>query len=219
MKINKHIGEEFSVLHGAIAKIIEYYDYKHVLVEFQDEYKARKITSINNLKMGKVLNPYSPTICGVGIVGEEDIHGENEALYFRWKAMIDRCYNENNKSYSNYGGKGVTVCSDWLLFANYKNDIKSMHNYDKIKEGWHIDKDIKGGTVYCKENCVICSPGENSIKASETLKKSNESGVIGVHKSGRKWRAQIVVNGVRDYKDFETIEEAIAYQKHRKGYE
>lgn len=28
--------------------------------------------------------------------------------------MKDRCYNEKNKSYKNYGGRGITICQEWL---------------------------------------------------------------------------------------------------------
>ncbi len=28
--------------------------------------------------------------------------------------MIERCYNSNNKSFSNYGGRGIEVCKEWI---------------------------------------------------------------------------------------------------------
>lgn len=33
--------------------------------------------------------------------------------YGRWKNMMDRCYNEKCKSYPDYGGRGISVCSAW----------------------------------------------------------------------------------------------------------
>lgn len=35
-------------------------------------------------------------------------------LYFIWQNMKDRCTNQNNKNYKNYGGRGIEVCDDWL---------------------------------------------------------------------------------------------------------
>lgn len=37
--------------------------------------------------------------------------------------MKDRCYNEHNKQYKDYGGRGIKICDDWLnnntLFFNW----------------------------------------------------------------------------------------------------
>jgi hypothetical protein len=34
--------------------------------------------------------------------------------YKAWKAMIARCYNPRNASYTRYGGRGIRVCPEWL---------------------------------------------------------------------------------------------------------
>ena len=33
--------------------------------------------------------------------------------YKVWNALLQRCYNPRNKRYTDYGGRGVTVCDDW----------------------------------------------------------------------------------------------------------
>lgn len=30
-----------------------------------------------------------------------------------WRGMKNRCYNPNESSYANYGGRGITVCKEW----------------------------------------------------------------------------------------------------------
>lgn len=41
-------------------------------------------------------------------------HGMSKSKLFTiWWAMICRCENENNKSYPNYGGRGICVCDEW----------------------------------------------------------------------------------------------------------
>lgn len=32
-----------------------------------------------------------------------------------YSGMIQRCYNRNNSTYEHYGGRGITVCKEWLL--------------------------------------------------------------------------------------------------------
>lgn len=36
------------------------------------------------------------------------------------RRMISRCYNQNDRSYHLYGGRGITIDSDWLQFENFK---------------------------------------------------------------------------------------------------
>lgn len=35
-------------------------------------------------------------------------------LYGIWRGMNDRCFNPKSTSYENYGGRGITICQDWL---------------------------------------------------------------------------------------------------------
>lgn len=64
-------------------------------------------------------------------------HGLSETKeYHSWEAMKSRCYNENNESYSYYGGRGITVCNRWLdSFENFINDMgeaPKKHSLDRI---------------------------------------------------------------------------------------
>lgn len=36
-----------------------------------------------------------------------------------WDSMIYRCTNPNSRVYSKYGGRGITVCSEWLSFTSF----------------------------------------------------------------------------------------------------
>ena len=38
----------------------------------------------------------------------------NSRLYSIYRGMKDRCYNQNMPEYHNYGGRGVTICDEWL---------------------------------------------------------------------------------------------------------
>lgn len=63
--------------------------------------------------------------------------------------MKDRCYNPNNKSYKNYGERGIKICEEWL------NDNKKFFEWslnNGYEEGLSIDR-INVNDNYCPENC------------------------------------------------------------------
>lgn len=61
--------------------------------------------------------------------------------------MRSRCLNKNNKSYPEYGGKGITICSRWENFENFFADMgeppTNKHSLDRIN----------GKSNYYPENC------------------------------------------------------------------
>jgi len=38
-----------------------------------------------------------------------------------WYNMKTRCFNKNNGQYVDYGGRGITICEEWLDFMNFYN--------------------------------------------------------------------------------------------------
>lgn len=80
----------------------------------------------------------------------------NKRLYGVYKAMVDRCYNKDNKRYRDYGALGVTVCNEWLgengydVFAEW-----AMNNGYQVDAEWGettIDR-IDATKGYYPENC------------------------------------------------------------------
>jgi hypothetical protein len=43
--------------------------------------------------------------------------------YLCWQNMIQRCTNPKNNSWSDYGGRGITVCIQWETFENFLADM------------------------------------------------------------------------------------------------
>lgn len=70
------------------------------------------------------------------------------AEYSAWQNMINRCVDETNKSYKNYGGRGIIVCDRWIAsFDNFILDVGNRptlnHSLDRI--------DVRGN--YEPSNC------------------------------------------------------------------
>jgi hypothetical protein len=48
----------------------------------------------------------------------------NRGEYGAWSNMKNRCFNVTNKSYKNYGGRGITVCLGWRQsFTSFYEDM------------------------------------------------------------------------------------------------
>ena len=82
----------------------------------------------------------------------------NTKIYRKYRSMLDRCNNENNKSYKDYGGRGITVCEEWLGKLGFLN-FYDWANKNGYKEGMTIErKDVNGN--YCPENCCFITNAE-----------------------------------------------------------
>ena len=81
-------------------------------------------------------------------------HGEsNTRLYNVWSDMKKRCYNTKNVDYKNYGGRGITVCDEWMDFQNfYEWAIANGYDETAPRGQCTIDRiDVDG--CYEPENC------------------------------------------------------------------
>lgn len=69
----------------------------------------------------------------LGNMNRKHGYSHKENLYAVWKSMNERCYNKNDKSYKNYGGRGIIVCYEWK--NNYETFRKwaLSHGYESNK--------------------------------------------------------------------------------------
>lgn len=77
-------------------------------------------------------------------------HGlSNTRLYRIWLQMKNRCYNSKTERYSDYGGRGITVCDEW------KNDFKAFYDWAMLngyRDDLSIDR-INNDENYEPSNC------------------------------------------------------------------
>ena len=70
-------------------------------------------------------------------------------LYRIWCSMKGRCYNENRERYPDYGGRGITVCDEWIQDFNAFREWALANGYS---DNLTIDrKDNDKG--YSPDNC------------------------------------------------------------------
>ena len=102
-------------------------------------------------------------------IGGMFMNQKEHPLYFRWKSIMDRCYDTNRSNYKYYGARNVTVCNRWHDFWNFVDDIDNhMENGHLLYEkGYQLDKDINGGNIYSLDNCIVISARENRRIAYE----------------------------------------------------
>lgn len=86
-------------------------------------------------------------------------HGKcNTRLYKIYYKIINRCYNKNMNRYSDWGGRGIVVCDEWL------NDFMNFYNW-AINNGYQdnlsIDRVNNDGN-YEPSNCRWITNKEQS---------------------------------------------------------
>lgn len=71
----------------------------------------------------------------------------HKPTYICWHDMRRRCYDESHNRFQNYGGRGITVCEEWL--TSYSSFLKDMGNKP---DGYSLDR-IDNNLGYSKKNC------------------------------------------------------------------
>jgi hypothetical protein len=111
--------------------------------------------------------------CGCnGNIGNTQHGGtkRNTYLYYVWCQMRQRCSNANVPGYYRYGGRGITVCSEWQSFPVFEEWAMS-HGYTK---GLHLDR-INNDLGYCPNNCQFITKSENSQKMGRELTEESRN--------------------------------------------
>ena len=86
-------------------------------------------------------------------------HGMSDTkLHKVWISMRQRCRNKTHKSYQYYGGRGITVCDEWLNSFESFCDWAMNNGY---AEGLQIDR-IDGDGNYEPSNCQWVTPKVNN---------------------------------------------------------
>lgn len=128
----------------------------------RDEYKNKKVYWLCKCDCGNICkvptgNLRSGNTTSCGCVHKEHTsklfttHGKSETKLYNnvWLKIRARCYSITCKEYVYYGGRGITICDEWL------NNFQSFYDWSMnngYKEGLTIDR-IDNNKGYEPSNC------------------------------------------------------------------
>lgn len=97
---------------------------------------------------------------------DNEIALSKHPLYHVWRGMIARCYDNRDSHYPRYGGRGITICSEW------KNDFRAFYDWsinNGFAEKLEIERIDNDGN-YDPNNCRFVTRKENCNNRSTTIK-------------------------------------------------
>ena len=176
-------------------KILKYNDSGNVEIQFLNTgYEAS--VQLTNIRNGKVKDPYSPSVCNIGIVGTKypsKVNGVLTKEYTLWQSMLVRCYNDvYQKKQPTYEGCEVSnKFKSYEYFYEWCNKQVGFSN-----DGFDLDKDLltKGNKVYSEDACVFLPHEINSLLIKRTASRGKH--LIGVcwDKAKNAFKAQVNKN-------------------------
>jgi hypothetical protein len=96
-------------------------------------------------------------------------HSIKTGAYNSWKGMRNRCLYPTNASWNRYGGRGITICREWVDdFDKFFEDMGDR------PENTTLDR-INSDGNYCKDNCRW---------ATSRVQNNNKNGLTQIEHDG-----------------------------------
>jgi len=167
---------------------------------------------------GHTLKNGTSKSCGCLQIESATTHGmKNTQIWNTWHGIRQRCFNPKNRSYKDYGGRGITVCSEWLTFEGFYRDMgpayeKCIANGEKIS----LDRFPNNDGNYEPGNCRWAT----QVEQNRNMRTSSRTTNLMLHIKNRNtfmgYLYIMVINGKCSTKLFEyrfgaTLEEVRKY--------
>lgn len=176
-----YVGNIFTTNHYGSLIITNYVNNCEVYVKFIDTGYETK-TRLGDIRNGKVKDRLVPSVCGVGVIGNETTKVNGKALkeYQLWHNMLERCYCDKmhkiNPSY-----KDCYTSENFNYYPYFKDWCSKQIGFNS--KGWALDKDIlvKGNKVYSENTCCFVPHDINLMFTKRESKRGEHP--IGVYYS------------------------------------
>lgn len=113
----------------------------------------------------------TPTIsCGCSKGANQSRASEHACLYYIWRAIRGRCFNQKNHNYQRYAARGITMCAEW---RDSFDAFKTWALANGYQRGLSIDRKDNDGS-YTPENCQWLTRGENSRKRGQDNREKKQ---------------------------------------------
>lgn len=181
-------GDVFSTINFGDCVVLEYYDWRNVLIQFLSTgYEC--ICDAGALRKGKVKDKLKPFLWGVGYLGGDEYSGlTHKKIYTAWAGMLSRCYSEayqkRRKTYI-----GCAVCDDWHNFQKFAKWYEE--NQPKGIDDYQLDKDLlmQGNRIYSPSACTFVPREVNQALTRKTIECGDYEIGVSKNKGSRYFRA------------------------------
>ena len=216
------VGKVCKSLNSGDFKILKYNNNRNVEIRFLNT-GFEAIVQLGNIKSGKVKDPRSPSVFGVGILGtkyQPSEGGINTKGYALWCHMLERCYSDTHKK-KNQTYEGCEVSDKFKSYEYFYEWCQNQIGFGN--NGWHLDKDllVKGNKVYSESTCVFIPQEINTVLIKSTASRGEH--LIGVcwSKTANAFKAQVNKGkGKREHLGYfnTEIEAFNAYKKAKEAF-
>lgn len=196
------VGDIFTTRQGCKIKILEYKEHEDVIIQFQDDMKFTRSTSLANIRKGWVKNPYHPEVRGVGFIGIGPHKGRNMGdrspcnEYKHWSNMMTRSYCEKYHAlFPTYITCSVT--EEWHNYQEFAEWCQWQVGFGMDK--YVLDKDLlalKGSPkIYSPESCIFLPPEINALIVTQDKKDKKYPAGISFQNGSQKYIVSCAING------------------------
>ncbi len=178
------VGKVFKSKSSGDFKVLKYNDRANVEIQFLKT-GFEMVARLSHIRNGKVKDPYSPSVCGVGIVGIKYPISEGGVItkeYDLWQSMLRRCYSDvSKKQRPTY--EGCEVSDKFKSYEYFYEWCNEQIGFDNDSNGnpFQLDKDllVKGNKVYSESTCVFIPREINQLLIKCTASRGEH--LIGVY--------------------------------------
>jgi hypothetical protein len=137
-------------------------------------------------------------------------HGRSKTPEFKaWSSMKERCLCKMNKAYEGYGGRGISICAEWV--NSFETFLKDMGNKPSKKHSLDRKNNEMG---YCKENCRWATDAEQNRNKRTNVNPISKNKGISFRKKTGKYESRIMVDKKRIHLgSYSNLEKAIEARK------